>query len=605
MAAAVPVRALVALVLGYWLMAMGSLWLSRLPGSVATLWFANAFGIAFLAVSPRGLWAWMLMLIGGAVFAANFMQGDEPGRALLFVVPNMLEVWLGALLLRRGRAVEPMLTSPVAFGRLMVLGVLLPPLMGASVAALMIGGADLARAEQTWLSWYVGGAVGGIALLPLCLSLLRARRQFDWRALTRPDTLLMAGLVLGTTMLSLLRLPYPYVYVTGVLTYVAVQAGFDTVAALSLLAVATAGSLISLGLFVPPPMSDHWEVSLFYLPILVMVIPPLLLAVAIARKGRRSQRALARSKAHYQRLYLSAPVMMHSLAADGQIISVSNFWLDSLGYQRNQVLDRPFTDFLTPQSAAYANEVVLPNLRASGTCRGAELDMVRSDGAVMRVQMSGSAQRDEWGRVIGTLAALEDITEKRALEAALLAEHQRKVAQAEETAARMSHLAQHDPLTGLPNRLLFFDRLQQALRSPRGTSNQLALIFIDLDHFKEINDTHGHQMGDELLRAIARRLAEHIRASDTVCRIGGDEFVVMLPAMERVSAATEITEKLLTEVCRPYVLGEQTLNISFSAGMAIAPDDGDTPELLIRHADDAMYQAKRQGRNRVVAYRQD
>ena len=91
---------------------------------MATLWFANAFGIAFLAVSPRGLWAWMLMLIGGAVFAANAMQGDEPGRALLFVVPNMLEVWLGALLLRRGRAVEPMLASPVAFGRLIVLGVL-------------------------------------------------------------------------------------------------------------------------------------------------------------------------------------------------------------------------------------------------------------------------------------------------------------------------------------------------------------------------------------------------------------------------------------------------------------------------------------------------
>ncbi len=601
-APAISARSLVALGGAYWLLCLAALWLSRQPGSIATLWFANGLGIAVLAVYPRRHWGAMLLMIGLASFTANLIHGDPPGTALRFVPPNLIEVWLGAMLLRKARAFESMMASPIAFSRFLLFGALLPPLASATLAAVLLGGDELASFERVWIAWYCGAAIGTVAMLPLCAVLLRSRRRLDWQAPWRAENLLMAALVIGTTLLALLRLPYPYVYVTGVLTYVAVQAGFVMVATLSLLAIVAAGTLIAFGLFLPPPLSYQWEEALFYLPLLVSVIPPLVLSVAIARSGRRSQRALARSKAHYQRLYLRAPVMMHSLAADGRIVSVSNFWLDMMGYRRSEVLERAFTDFLTEPSRARAEQVILPMLRASGSCRDVELEMRRGDGKVRRMLMSATSERDEWGRVIGTLAALEDVTEKRQLESTLLAEHQRKVTEAEDVAARMSHLAQHDPLTGLPNRLLFFDRLQQALRSPRGTSKRLALIFIDLDYFKQINDTHGHLLGDELLRAIASRLSEQVRASDTVCRIGGDEFVVMVPALGHVEAAIDVAEKLMRSVSFPYNVGGREVRVTFSAGVAVAPDDGDSPERLIRHADDAMYRAKRQGRNQVVAY---
>ena len=158
------------------------------------------------------------------------------------------------------------------------------------------------------------------------------------------------------------------------------------------------------------------------------------------------------------------------------------------------------------------------------------------------------------------------------------------------------HQAHHDMLTGLPNRLLFNDRLRQALLAAQREGNKLAVLFFDLDKFKPVNDTHGHAVGDLLLQQVATRVRGALRASDTLARIGGDEFVVLLPRIGAAPDARRVAEDILAELNRPFVSEGRTLEISGSIGVAVYPDSGSNADELMRSADGAMYDAKLQGR---------
>lgn len=168
---------------------------------------------------------------------------------------------------------------------------------------------------------------------------------------------------------------------------------------------------------------------------------------------------------------------------------------------------------------------------------------------------------------------------------------------------QVQHLAYHDPLTGLPNRMLFTDRLQQALATAKRDHAQLALLFIDLDKFKPINDTHGHHVGDLLLKEVAQRIRYCLRVSDTVARIGGDEFVVLLPMIKAEQDALEVAEKIRCSLNQPFELAGHSLSISSSTGIAIYPEHGDEEKKLMKNADAAMYYAKSVGRDNVQTYR--
>lgn len=176
----------------------------------------------------------------------------------------------------------------------------------------------------------------------------------------------------------------------------------------------------------------------------------------------------------------------------------------------------------------------------------------------------------------------------------------RRLVAMEAFAARMAHLAQHDALTGLPNRLLLFGRLQQALRKPRGAASRLALLFIDLDRFKAVNDDHGHATGDALLCAVSLWLAKRVRTSDTVCRLGGDEFVVRLTPVADRGAAAEVGADPCELLARPYRIDGRELALSASIGLALAPEDGATAEALLARADALMFEAKRSRRQATV-----
>ena len=164
---------------------------------------------------------------------------------------------------------------------------------------------------------------------------------------------------------------------------------------------------------------------------------------------------------------------------------------------------------------------------------------------------------------------------------------------------KIQRLAHYDTLTDLPNRRLFSDRLQQALATAKRDKAHLALMYFDLDRFKPINDTLGHDIGDLLLKEVAKRVQDCLRESDTAARMGGDEFVVLLPAIEAEQDAMVVAEKIRHTLNRPFELVGHSLHISSSIGVAVYPEHGSDEETLLKNADTAMYHAKESGRNMV------
>ncbi len=164
-----------------------------------------------------------------------------------------------------------------------------------------------------------------------------------------------------------------------------------------------------------------------------------------------------------------------------------------------------------------------------------------------------------------------------------------------ETEARIFHLAHHDPLTDLPNRLLFSDRLKQALAQAKRHGRGVGVLFVDLDHFKPINDSLGHETGDALLKIVADRLVRCVRRTDTIARLSGDEFTMVLQDLNREQDAGHVAQKVLEAICRPATVGDRTIPITASVGIALYPFDATDPDALIAQADRAMYRAKEKG----------
>jgi len=184
--------------------------------------------------------------------------------------------------------------------------------------------------------------------------------------------------------------------------------------------------------------------------------------------------------------------------------------------------------------------------------------------------------------------------------------HAHTIADAAEKATRqMTHLAEHDFLTGLPIRRLLTDRLAQAITLAKRHGKKVALIYLDLDHFKHINDSLGHEVGDKLLKSVAKRMRTHVRLSDTVSRHGGDEFVVLLPQIDDLQGAVLTAEKLIEAMAEPHLIGNHRLHITLSIGISLYPDVGKDAEEVIRNADIAMYYAKKSGRNRYKVFTPD
>ncbi len=223
-------------------------------------------------------------------------------------------------------------------------------------------------------------------------------------------------------------------------------------------------------------------------------------------------------------------------------------------------------------------------------------------GKTYSVATKRSLHRDANGNVL-LVGVIRDITMRKSLEESLrhtTQELSQSNQELRESQTRLYYLANHDPLTGLPNRQLFQEKLQQSIEWAASGSRMVALLFIDLDGFKQVNDSLGHSVGDQLLKSVAKRLIASLRASDTVARLGGDEFTVILTTVPGQPEVERVAQKMIATLALPYSFDGQLVQVSASVGIAIYPIHYDTPERLLLGADEAMYEAKATGKNRYV-----
>ena len=261
------------------------------------------------------------------------------------------------------------------------------------------------------------------------------------------------------------------------------------------------------------------------------------------------------------------------------------------GWSRQEAAGRPLEEVLriidgdTREPAL--NPMAMAMLHNKSVGLSANCILIRRDGYESAIEDTAAPIHDQRGQLTGAVIVFHDVGVARAM------------------SLRMSYLAQHDFLTGLPNRMLLNDRLTQAIASANRHRKSLAVLFLDLDHFKHINDSLGHAIGDQLLRSIAGRLVSCVRSSDTVSRQGGDEFVVLLSEVTRAEDAALAADKILAAVSRPHRIEHQDLQVTVSVGVGVYPDDGADAETLLRNADLALFHAKARGRGNHQFFRPD
>ncbi|MFA6201712.1 MAG: sensor domain-containing diguanylate cyclase [Gallionella sp.] len=241
-----------------------------------------------------------------------------------------------------------------------------------------------------------------------------------------------------------------------------------------------------------------------------------------------------------------------------------------------------------PDDRAEVDASIQNYLAGNGTSYYNEHRILCRDGAVKWVLARGMiVSHGANGKPLRMIGTLSDITVRKNID------------------ERLRYMAHYDPLTNLPNRALLSERLQQSVVRARRDQSTMALMFLDLDKFKPVNDTLGHETGDQLLQQVAVRLLSCVRASDTIARIGGDEFVVLLHAIDQEPDAAMVAEKILHSLNRPFSIGEHEIRISGSIGIAAYPQHGTDEKLLLINADIAMYQAKKEGRNSYRFFTQE
>ncbi len=271
------------------------------------------------------------------------------------------------------------------------------------------------------------------------------------------------------------------------------------------------------------------------------------------------------------------------VAPGGTIQMVNQATCDLLGYEKDDIIGKP-VEMIFGEERHTDGRTVINDLIEKGFVSSLEKTYLTQDGTKIPVLFSGAVMREGDGRVQGLVCLAHDITERK---------------RAEETIQQMAY---YDMLTGLPNRTLLNDRLTLELAHAHRNRHMLAVLFLDLDRFKDINDTLGHSVGDQLLRRVAGRLTQCVRGDDTVARLGGDEFIVLLPALKYTEDAAKVAQKVLDSLKQPMTLGGRELYVTTSVGVALYPNDGTSVDTLLKNADAAMYHAKEQGKDNWQPY---
>tara|TARA_R110002049_G_scaffold71546_2_gene184205 strand:+ start:2178 stop:3359 length:1182 start_codon:yes stop_codon:yes gene_type:complete len=275
----------------------------------------------------------------------------------------------------------------------------------------------------------------------------------------------------------------------------------------------------------------------------------------------------------------------------GKVIYLNKVAEKLTGWPSAEALGRPVEEVFSIVDGTTRALRISPSKRAISEGQIVELELgsvlIRHNGTDLEIEDSAAPILTRHGKVAGAVIVFHDAR------------------QSQSVTEKMSHQAHHDSLTGLPNRLLLMERLTQAIGMAKRQQKQIAVLFLDLDYFKQINDSYGHAVGDDLLQEVAAEILSCVRATDTVSRIGGDEFVILLTQVEAMQDAAHIAEKLLAKFALPRFIDGRELQIGLSIGISSYPENGQDAETLMHNADTAMYTTKSNGRNNYQVYHQE
>jgi diguanylate cyclase (GGDEF)-like protein/PAS domain S-box-containing protein len=298
---------------------------------------------------------------------------------------------------------------------------------------------------------------------------------------------------------------------------------------------------------------------------------------------KTTEEALEEAEQRFRTAFEHAPIGMALVGPDGIYMRVNRAFSDITGYPPEELVGRKYHDITHPDDLPADLEYVRRSLAGEIDSYKLEKRYMHSAGNAVWARLNVSLVRDSRGRPLHFIKQIEDISDRKAAEERLL------------------HQALHDPLTNLHNRYMFMDRITHALARSGRKRTPVAVLFVDIDHFKDINDRFGHRGGDEMLVAVARKLERAVRPSDSVARLGGDEFAVLCEDMSSERDAVLVAQRLCEILSRPVPFEDRDMSVTASIGIAFA-QEGDNPDSLLKNADAAMYKVKEGGRGTYEIY---
>ncbi|MDO9231977.1 MAG: diguanylate cyclase [Methylotenera sp.] len=564
---------------------------------------AAKIGLTFATLSigativwPSGGIALAAVLIGGkrylpAVFVGALLAGVMVKAPLIFglgaAIGNTLEVYLGYVLLERyGHFKSLKLNSIQDLLMVVVLGGFIP-----SIASTLLGplslfatgliGSDLLTSVM-W-RWWRGDVLGTAFFTPLILLFMQHRPYFrDAARVLEALAIWFLAIVIGQMVfldwlpIKLFDAPPNITWVLPIIIWAGLRTGRRNTALIQLLFMgqALASAYLKVGIF-----SDEFArygLSNFWMFGMLLALSGMALAI-LATAQRHSAKIIAQNAWVFDVSHDGVVIT----DADNKMVSVNAAFTGITGYTLEEVSGKSPRMLSSGRHNREFYAELWDTLNTTGYWSG-DIWNRRKDGSVYLEQIAIHSIADLRGKVSSYLAIFSDITLKKAMQDAI------------------AHQAQHDFLTNLPNRLLFCDRFSQQLAIAKRHHVKFALIYLDLDHFKPVNDNLGHAVGDDLLIAVANRLTALVREIDTVSRFGGDEFAILVSEVDAIDDVIILANKVLVALSQPFILNQHTIHVSASLGIALYPDHGFEMESMMRFADEAMYHAKRSGYNKYI-----
>ena len=575
-------------------------YLIRSAGLVIAYLAAAKIGLVFGTVSssatifwPPGGVALAALLLGGirylpAIFLADCLTSAMVDAPLIFAigfsVGNTLKSYIGYELIRRYGNIDISLSRLRDLLLLILLGGLIPPVASAVLGPLGLLGANMVTRDMLpdvmW-QWWRADVLGIAFLTPIILVFARMKSKFFkahrlWEMIalwvvsfTIGQSIFLGWKPAGFTIDESLGLNWIF----PLLIWAGMRTGRRNTALVQLMFMAQilAGAYLQEGYFAND--FTRYGMANFWLFAMLLAVAGMALSILSTAQRRTAQQIALNAKV--TEVSNDGVVIVDS---DNNIQHVNPAFTRLTGYKPDDVLGKNPRLLSSKKQTHEFYADMWKALLEVGHWEG-ELWNRRKDGEPFLEKLSIYTLKDAQGRVVNRIGIFSDITQSRI---------------EQETVA---HHAQHDFLTGLPNRLLFRDRFNQQLAVAKRYSRKFAVMYIDLDRFKPVNDTLGHQVGDLLLMAVADRLRSLVREIDTVSRFGGDEFAILVSEVMTRKDVNSLAEKILAALNKPFELEGHKIRISGSLGIAIYPDDGTDMETILSNADAAMYKAKRKGSN--------